>query len=135
MSSDDRIELVRRFHQGWIAEDLDVVLECIHAEMEFDWSESQAPFRGVYRGHEGMRGYWRDVREAFEGFRPEIDEIIDCGDGGVVTRTTVRGRGRDSGIEIQAEGAMRWLFRDDRIISGKLFQTAAQAIEAARQTT
>ena len=77
-----------------------------------------------------MRRYWRDVREAFEAFRPEIDEIIDCGSGGVVTRTTVRGRGRDSGIEIQAEGAMRFRFRDDRIISGKLFQTAAQALEA-----
>jgi ketosteroid isomerase-like protein len=133
MSFDDRIELVRRFHQGWIGEDLDVVLECIHPEMEFDWSESQGPFRGVYLGHEGMRTYWRDVRDAFKAFRPEIDEIIDCGDGGVVTRNTVHARGRDSGIEIQAGGAMRWLFRDGRIMSGKLFQTAAQALDAARQ--
>ena len=49
MSSENPIELVRRFHEGWREEDLDTVLDCIHPDMEFDWSESRAPFRGVYR--------------------------------------------------------------------------------------
>ena len=62
MSSLDQIELVRRFHDAWIAEDLDVVLDCIHPDMEFDWSESRAPFRGIYRAHDGMRQYWNDMR-------------------------------------------------------------------------
>jgi ketosteroid isomerase-like protein len=132
VSSDDRIELVRRFHEGWIDEKLDTVLGCIHPDMEFDWSESRAPFRGVYHGEDGMRTYWHDVREAFEGFRPEIEELIDCGAGGVVSGNVVRGRSRSSGIELEAHGAVRWLFRDGRIVSGKLFQTTAQALEAAR---
>jgi len=133
MSTDDRIELVRRFHEGWIADQLEVVLGCIHPEMEFDWSESQAPFRGVYRGEDGMRTYWGDVRDAFEGFRPEIEELVDCGAGGIVTANVVRGRSRLTGIDLEAHGAMRWLFRDGKIVSGKLFQTPAQAVEAASE--
>jgi ketosteroid isomerase-like protein len=124
-------DLVRRFHQGWISEDLGLVLETIHPEMEFDWTESRAPFRGVYRGADGMRRYWDEVQEAWERFRPELDEVIDCGSGRVVTPSTVRGRARSSGIEIEARGAMLWVVRDDKIVSGKLFQTKEEALEAA----
>jgi ketosteroid isomerase-like protein len=129
--STDRIELVRRFHEAWIAGNLDLVLECIDPEMEFDWSESRAPFRGVYRGHEGMRKYWDDVQEAWERFSPELDDIVDCGDGRLVTRSTVRGIARSSGIELAARGAMLWTVRDDKIVGGKLFQTAEEAMQAA----
>jgi ketosteroid isomerase-like protein len=131
VSSVDQIEVVRRFHDGWIAEDLDGVLECIHPDMEFDWSESRAPFRGIYRAHDGMRRYWDDMREAFDWFRPEIDEVLDCGDGHLVTPTTVRGRARASGIELDARGAVLWSLRDGKIVRGKLFQTTEQALKAA----
>jgi ketosteroid isomerase-like protein len=133
MSSESEAEVVRRFQEGWMAEDLDVVLECVHPEMEFDWSESRAPFRGIYRAHDGMRRYWDDVREAWEWFRPEIEEVIDCGDGRLVTPTTVRGRARASGIELKARGTMLWVVRGGKIVRGKLFQTTEEAMEAARQ--
>jgi ketosteroid isomerase-like protein len=107
------------------------VLETIHPDMEFDWTESRAPFHGVYRGIEGMRRYWNEVQDAWERFRPEIDEVIDCGDGRVVTPATVRGRARASGIELEAHGTMLWVVRDDKIVSGKMFQTRDEALEAA----
>ena len=131
MSSADEIELVRRFHEGWIEADLSLVLETIHPDMEFDWTESRAPFRGVYRGTDGMRRYWDEVQEAWESLRPELEEIIDCGGGRLVTPSTVRGRARSSGIELEARGAILWVVRDGRIAIGKLFQTKDEALEAA----
>jgi ketosteroid isomerase-like protein len=131
VDSTDQIELVRRFHEGWISQDLGMVLECIDPEMEFDWSESRAPFRGIYRGHEGMRKYWDEVQEAWERFRPELDDLVECGDGRLVSRSTVRGLAKASGIELAAHGAMLWTVRGDKIVSGKLFQTAEEAMEAA----
>ena len=128
---EEEAELVRRFHDGWIAEDLDAVLACIDPDMEFDWSESRAPFRGIYRAHVGMRQYWNDVREAWDSFRPEIETVLDCGGGRLVTPTIVRGRARASGIEIEARGAMAWVVRDGKIVSGKLFQTTEEALRAA----
>jgi ketosteroid isomerase-like protein len=133
MNAERDVEVVRRFQEAWIAEDLDGVLECVHPDMEFDWTESTAPFRGVYQAHDGMRRYWDDVREAWEWFRPEIDEVIDCGDGRLVTPTTVRGRARASGIELEARGTMLWVVRDGKIARGKLFQTTDEAMDAARQ--
>jgi ketosteroid isomerase-like protein len=133
MNAERDVEVVRRFQEAWIAEDLDGVLECVHPDMEFDWTESRAPFRGVYQAHDGMRRYWDDVREAWEWFRPEIDEVIDCGDGRLVTPTTVRGRARASGIELEARGTMLWVVRDGKIARGKLFQTTDEAMDAARQ--
>jgi ketosteroid isomerase-like protein len=128
---EEEAELVRRFQDGWIAEDLDAVLECIDPEMEFDWSESRAPFRGIYRAHDGMRRYWDDVREAWDWFRPEIEAVLDCGSGRLVTPTIVRGRARASGIELEARGAMLWVVRDGKIVSGKLFQTTEEALHTA----
>jgi ketosteroid isomerase-like protein len=71
------------------------------------------------------------VGEAFDPFRPEIEEVIDCGDGRLVSATTVRGRARASGIELEARGAMLWVVRDGKILRGKLFQKTEQALEAA----
>ena len=132
MTSEQEAELVRRFHEAWFTENLEVVLDCIHPEMEFDWSESRAPFKGIYRAHDGMRRYWDDMREAWDWFKPEIDDVIDCGDGRLVTPTTVHGRARASGIELEAHGAVLWVMRDAKILSGKLFQTTDEALDAVR---
>jgi ketosteroid isomerase-like protein len=134
MGTDDRVAVMRRFCDAWGDGDFETVLDCIHPDMEFDWSESRSPFKGVYRAHDGMRAYWEDMRDTFEWFRPEIDEVIDLGGERVLTATTVRGRARSSGIELNARGAMVWVVRDGKIASGKLFQDVEQALEAARST-
>ena len=135
MGSAEHIEVVRRFHEGWSTENWDLVLECIDPEMEFDWSESQAPFRGIYRAHDGMRKYWEDVREAWDWFRPEVEDVLDCGNGRLVTPTTVHARARATGIELEASGAMLWTVREGKITRGKLFQSTEEALEAARDAT
>jgi ketosteroid isomerase-like protein len=131
MNIDNRVAVIRRFNEAWAEGDLETVLDCIHPDMEFDWTESMSPFRGVYRAHEGIRAYWEDQREAFDWFRPEIEEVFDCADDRLVTRNTVRGRAR-SGIELKAQGAMLWVVREGKIASGKLFQDVEDALGAAR---
>jgi ketosteroid isomerase-like protein len=131
MADADHVALLRRFHKAWAERDFETVLDCLHPEMEFDWSESRSPFKGVYRAREGMRAYWEDMYDAFDWFRPQIEEVIDCGDDRLVTPTTVRGRARASGIELNARGAMLWVLRDGKIASGKFFQTPADALAAA----
>jgi len=130
MTAPDPVELVRGLHEAWAGDDLDAVLAFVHPEMEFDWSESIGPFKGVYRGHEGMRRYWYDVREAWDRFRPELEDVLDCGDGRLVTPTTVHGRARSSGIELEARGTMLWVVREGKIAGGKIFQTTEEALRA-----
>jgi ketosteroid isomerase-like protein len=122
--------LVRRFTESWVRDDLDAILECIASDMEFDWTESISPFRDVYRGREGLERFWEEMRETFDDFTPRIDDVVDCGHKRLVTRITVSGRARASGIELEASGAMLWTVRDGRIVQGKLFQSEEDALAA-----
>jgi ketosteroid isomerase-like protein len=127
----ENFELVRRFCEDWNRGDMDAALECAHIEMEFDWSDSRGPLRGTYRGHEGLARFWTELWEAWDDFRLELGDAIECGRERLVTVTTVWARGRGSGIEIEARGAMLWTLREGKILRGKLFQTREEALEAA----
>jgi ketosteroid isomerase-like protein len=125
------VEVVKRFEDSWAAGDLDATLECVHDEVVFDWSDSIGPFAGTYRGRDGMVRFWEELREAFEEFSPEALEFIEIESDRVITLDVVRGRGKGSGIEIEAQGAMLWSFRDGKIAHAKMFQTKDEAVQAA----
>jgi ketosteroid isomerase-like protein len=123
--------LVERFNECWNEHDLDGVRGCIDDRMEFDWSDSIGPLRGIYRGHEGMTLFWRETWDAWEEFAVEVQEVIELGPGRVVTPTVVRGRGKGSGVDVEAEGAMSWTVRSGKICAGRFFQTREEALMAA----
>jgi hypothetical protein len=50
--------------------------------------------------------FWTDTWDAWDEFKLEIEDVIECGPGRVVAATLVRGQGKGSGIEIEARGAM-----------------------------
>jgi ketosteroid isomerase-like protein len=129
--SQENVELVRRFEESWAKSDLDAALECVHAEMEFDWSNSMGPFAGTYRGRDGLARFWNEMLDAWEHFSPQAVEIIDIGPNGLITLDIVRGRGKGSGVDTEAQGAMLWTFRGRKIVRAKMFQTKEEALEAA----
>jgi hypothetical protein len=77
--SQETVELVRRFEKSWARRDLDAALECVHDDLEFDWSESMGPFVGTYKGRDGLTRFWTDMLEAWERFSPEMVEILSAG--------------------------------------------------------
>jgi ketosteroid isomerase-like protein len=68
--------------------------------------------------------------EAFEHFSPTMVEAIDCGPDRLISIDRVRGRGRGSGIDMEAHGAMLWTIRAGRIFHVKMFQTKEDALAA-----
>jgi len=76
--SHENAEILRRFYESWGRRDFDAALECADTDVEFDWSESRAPFRGIYRGHGGLALYATEMQEAWEQFSLEVDEVIEC---------------------------------------------------------
>jgi ketosteroid isomerase-like protein len=128
--SQENVEIVRRFENSWARRDLDAALECIDDEFEFDWSESRGPFVGTYKGHQGLARFWTDLLEAWEQFSPEMAEVVECGPETLITIDVVRARGRGSGIDMEAQGAMLWNVREGKIVRVKMFQTKTEALEA-----
>jgi ketosteroid isomerase-like protein len=129
---ESKLDTVRRFAEAWGRNDLDGVLECAHPEIEIDWSGSHSTYQGMYRGHEGVTRFWAEQEDVWAEFSIEIVETIDIGDERIVTVNTVRGRGRGSGIALEAGGGMIWSVEDGLIRSARLFQSREEAVEAAR---
>jgi ketosteroid isomerase-like protein len=124
------VELVRRFEKSWASRDLDAALDCVHDDLEFDWSDSMGPFVGTYRGRDGLTRFWTEMLEAWEHFSPEIQEVFDCGPQRLITLDVVRARGKGSGIDMEARGAMLWTVREGKIVRVKMFQSKEEALEA-----
>lgn len=127
----NNVALVGRFYDRWNAEDVDGVLECADPEIDFDWSASRSPWSGVYHGHEGLMQIWAEQRDAWESFHVEVAEAVELDTERLVTATVVRGRGRGSGIILEARGGWLWTVRAGRIASARFFQTKEEALEAA----
>jgi len=136
--SQENEALVRRFEDSWAGGDLGAAQACVSADFEFDWTNSIGPFVGVYEGHDGLARFWKELQETWDDFAPYALETIECGPDQLITVNLVSGRGKGSGIPVQAQGVMLWTIRSGQIAKVKLFQTKADALEAvglpARET-
>lgn len=126
----ENVEIIERFFAVRNAGDLDAMEACIHSEGVFDLSESRSPYRGVYRGREEIRAVWQEVLEAFADIQMVGVEPVTNGNQ-VVVGVHVAGRGLASGIELTGAAANLFEIRDGLIVLFKLFQTRAEALEAA----
>jgi ketosteroid isomerase-like protein len=84
----------------------------------------------IWRGHAGLRKFFRDYYETWDELEDTIEELIDAGDR-VVSVVTTRARGRSSGIDVEWKGhAAVWTIRDGRIAQVTWFSDRDQALEA-----
>jgi ketosteroid isomerase-like protein len=124
-------EVVRRFFDAALhRRDVEAAMELAHPDAEMDWTNSRAPYRGIYRGHAEAASLWRIWLEAWEEWRTDITEAIEMDHETVVVVTHVRARGRGSGITVEADGAGVWRIRDGKIAYAKLYQSKAEALAA-----
>jgi ketosteroid isomerase-like protein len=127
----DDVAVVESVLKAVAAGELDSVEELIDPEATFDWSNSIAPYAGVYRGHEEIRrGFEENLFSSFERVEVEVERVVELGGGRLVFGTHGRARGR-GGIEVDARGGQLWHVREDRIVYGKLFQSFEEALAAA----
>jgi ketosteroid isomerase-like protein len=131
--SQENVEVVRRIYDAWIAGDYETVVSAYDAEIRLN-PDPESSWVGMdedYLGPEGVRRYLRAVYEAFEDYRPEIEQIIDVGEGRVLTLAVEHGRGRGSGAQVQAaRTAHLWTLRDGKAVRIDLFLDRERALEA-----
>jgi ketosteroid isomerase-like protein len=134
--SQENVEVVRRVYAvAARREDAASVLALYDTEIEWDISHSPAREligHRVYRGHEGLRTFFREWHEAWETVEPDLEEVIDSGEHTISVETT-RGRGRTSGVEVELPHYAVWTIREGKIARVAWFGTRADALrEAAR---
>jgi ketosteroid isomerase-like protein len=100
--SERNVELHRRINEAFSAGDLEGWLALADPSIE---CRSAFALGGVYQGHEGIRMWFADLREAWGGeLRLEPEAYFDLGDD-TLCFNVVRGRGRHSELEVTMKTA------------------------------
>ena len=83
-----------------------------------------------YRGHPGVRGWWRSLLAIFPDFNIEAMEVRDLGDTVIVT-VRIRGHGVDSGVPFEETVWQASKLRHGKAKWWRNFGSEAEALEAA----
>jgi ketosteroid isomerase-like protein len=123
-------EVVLRVMRCLADADVEGVLADIDPDATFDWSNSNAPDRGVYVGHAGWRAFMEARNEALAERRFESVEILTPDDDTVVVLARVLERGRASGIGVETRGAAVWKLSEGKVVRFTIYQSSADALRA-----
>ena len=102
--SQENVELVRRLLEMFAQRDHEAVFAFYDPDIE--WNAEVGPtlgggaddLSGVYRGHEGVRTYWRRWLQAWKDLEFEVQDVVGAGDEVVALIRNQRQWGRHSGI-------------------------------------
>jgi ketosteroid isomerase-like protein len=133
--SQENVEIVRTLAEGFQRRQHEQAFELYDPEIEWDSSrmaERQPDNAGVYRGHDGVRAFWRDWLSAWSDLHFEIQDLLDAGDEVVLLVREQRQWGRRSGIATDVPPyGMVFTLRDGKVIRVRAYPDQEAALEAA----
>jgi ketosteroid isomerase-like protein len=123
------VTVVRAVFAAFAERDVERVLDLIDPEVEFtpvtaDFARRTEP----YRGHEGIREYFRDVALIWEDLRLTPRAFRKMGDSILVTG---RVNARSAARIVDGSTGWVWRVRDGRVVYGRVYPSAADAVRAA----
>ena len=116
--SRENVEMVRSLYDAVARGDTATVLALYDPEVEWDFSRHPygALIGGtVYRGHEGLRRFFREMREAWQGVEWDLEQVFDAGEH-VILVVNQRSRGRTSGAETEGSALGVWTIRQGKVV-------------------
>ena len=128
--SQENVDVVRRYVEAFNGADVEACVDLWHPEVEVDVSRAAGPYAGIYRGATVIRGLLESYFEAWEPLRWEPERFEEPEEGCVVMPFHASGRGRGSGVEVDAQAAAIWTVRGGKISRMQLFPTEREAFEA-----
>lgn len=125
---DGNLQLAHRVIDAVEDRDAETLVELTHSDVEWR-SAFVVASTGSYAGHDGIREYVRDMQDAWDIVRLEIDHEIAVG-GVVVFVGRIHYRGKGSGVESESESGYVLRFRDAKLISFRPFRNPEAALAA-----
>jgi ketosteroid isomerase-like protein len=134
--SQENVELVRNLLDMFARREHEAVFAFYAPDIEWDATNISGlgldDLRGIYRGHDGVRTYWRRWLQAWEDLEFEVADVVDAGDEIVALIRNQRQWGRSSGIatEMPPYGLV-FTIRDGKVVRWRNFPDYESALEAA----
>jgi ketosteroid isomerase-like protein len=125
----ENTEIVRRLIEAWNRGDYAAALTLIDPAIEVNVAY-QSGFDGIYRGHSGLTELMGVFWAEFAGPSIEIEEVVLSGDD-VVLGVRFSGRGKRSGIDVEAPAWHTWSVHEGKAVRWQLVRTKQDALAAA----
>jgi ketosteroid isomerase-like protein len=140
--SQENVELVRRLLEMFDRREHEAVFAFYAPDIEWDATRTASPgnmeggklpagLAGVYRGHDGVRTYWRRWLEAWKDLEFEVQDVLDGGDEVVALIRNQRQWGRHSGIVTETPPyGLVFTIRGGKVVRWRVFPDQKSALEA-----
>ena len=125
------VEIVRRAFDAYTRGGIEAVLGLCDEDIVITQPPEVPGVSPQQRGHEGVREAFAIWPEQWEDFRIELQRVVaDPGDF-VVVATRQSGRGKQSGVAVEADFTFVFRVRDEKITKSQIFVRESQALAAA----
>jgi ketosteroid isomerase-like protein len=130
------VELVRDLLKVFAERDHERAFEFYDPDIEWDASrvgEVTPDLAQVYRGHEGVRDYWRGWLSAWRDLVFDVEDVREGASGEVVALIrNQRQWGRHSGVETEVPAyGLVFTIKEGKVIRWRAFPDQPKALEAA----
>ena len=132
--SQENVEIVRDLLAAFARRDHERAFDFYDPEIEWDASKQDMIVDAVrvYRGHDGVREYWRQWLSAWKDLDFEVEDVLDGGEHVVALIRNQRQWGRHSGIETEVPPySLVFTFRDGKVVRWCAYSDPEAALEAA----
>ena len=128
--SHENVEVVRRQFKALHDGGLDEVAKYWHPDIEWRAIEGALDDVGVISGESRLRRYYQDWIDTMDALHADIEEVLFDDDERVAAVVRNSGRGRVSGVLTKGRYYVACTVRHGRIVSGREYETRAEALEA-----
>lgn len=118
--------LLEELYDATSSGDGDRVRPLLDPEFEFEFDSIEAY---AYCGVEGFCTAVEDWRDAWEEYRSTLEDCLVVDDFAVAI-LNIRGRGKGSGVDFEAQRADVWRLREGRLRAFKRYTDRAEALKA-----
>lgn len=129
--SEANVEIVRNAFAAFDRGDTEGVLRLCDEDIVITQPPELPDAPAEQRGHRGVVEAFALWPEQWDDFRIDILEIAAAPDDKVFVASRTRGRGKQSGVEVEMEFSYVFTIRDAKISEWRLFVREDQAREAA----
>lgn len=125
------VDLIRPIYEEWGRGNWRSNFDVYDPEMEWGWSSEFLDLGGVFKDHRDPNPRLRTWLTGWDFWRAEADEFLEIGDH-VVVLASYHGRGKESGVEIEQQGAHVFKLRDGKVVRLEIFASRERAIESVQ---
>jgi ketosteroid isomerase-like protein len=125
--SQQDVETLSRGYEAFGSGDTEAVLALLHDDVTVE-VHTERPDIGseVYHGHDGFLANFAELQDVFDDLVVDPEEIVESGDRIMVT-TRITGRGKGSGVAIEAKIFHVWTLRDGMASRLEIFSDDGRA--------